>query len=158
VRHVLGSAAAHVAIDRPDRPRTLTFSGDLGRRDVRFLAAPDPLPAADVLVCESTYGDRRYAPFSETVGRLTAAVREAVYLGGKVLIPAFSLGRAQLIVHVLQQALRAGHIPAVPVFVDGLLAADIADVYREHLSCLTPEAADAVRAGRDILLRATGSC
>jgi len=66
---------------------------------------------ADILVCESTYGNRHHVPVGETVEKLYAAVRQTVARGGKALIPAFSLGRTQLVVHYLQQGLRAGKVP-----------------------------------------------
>jgi metallo-beta-lactamase family protein len=149
--HILGSAAIHVTAAGPDRPRTLTFSGDLGRRYLPLLKSPSPLPPADVLVCESTYGNRLHTSFGETVDKLFAAVRETVARDGKVLIPAFSLGRTQLIVHILQQGLRAGKLPRVPIFVDSPLAADVADVYRAHPNSLAPEVAGPVVEGHGIL-------
>jgi metallo-beta-lactamase family protein len=149
--HILGSAAVHVTAAGPDRPRTLTFSGDLGRRNLPLLKPPSPIPPADVLVCESTYGNRLHTSLSETVEKLFAAVRETVDKEGKVLVPAFSLGRTQLIVHILQQGLRSGRIPRVPIFVDSPLAADVADVYRAHPNSLAPEVAGPVTEGHGIL-------
>src|SRR5437763_1114449 len=80
----------------------------LGRRGLPLLKEAAPIPPADLLVCESTYGNRLHVPIDATVDRLYATVRETVARGGKVLIPAFSLGRTQLVVHFLQQGLRAG--------------------------------------------------
>lgn len=149
--HLLGSAIVHVAAEGPDGPRTLTFSGDIGRRNMPILKPASPIPPADVLVCESTYGNRLHPSFDATVERLYAAVRDTVARGGKVLIPAFSLGRSQLIIHVLQLGLRAGKIPPVPIYVDSPLAADIADVYRAHPNSLSPDVAAAVREGHGLL-------
>ncbi len=149
--HLLGSASVHLTADGPDRPRTLTFSGDLGRRGLPLLKEAAPIPPADLLVCESTYGNRLHVPIDETVEKLYATVRETVARGGKVLIPAFSLGRTQLVVHFLQKGLREGKVPEVPIFVDSPLAADIADVYRAHPNCLNPEVARAVAEGHGIL-------
>src|SRR5436190_13711553 len=104
--HILGSAIVAITAAGPDRDRTLTFSGDLGRRGVPLLKAASPVPPADVLICESTYGNRLHVPLGETIDKLYAAVRTTVARGGKVLIPAFSLGRSQLIIHFLQQGLR----------------------------------------------------
>ena len=120
--HVLGSAMVHVIAAAPDRDRTLTFSGDMGRRGLPILKPTGAIPPADVLVCESTYGNRTHRSFTETVEKLYAAVRDTAERGGKVLIPAFSLGRTQLIIHVLQQGLRKGKLPRIPVFVDSPLA------------------------------------
>jgi metallo-beta-lactamase family protein len=145
--HVLGSAMVHLAAGG----KTLSFSGDLGRRGLPILKPAAPLPPADVLVCESTYGNRVHASFTETVEKLYAAVRKTVDRGGKVLIPAFSLGRSQLIIHELQQGLRDGRVPRVPIFVDSPLAAAVAEVYRAHPSSLAPDVARSVKEGHGLL-------
>ena len=109
------------------------------------------IPAADVLICESTYGNRTHASFPETVEKLYKIVTATVDRGGRVLIPAFSLGRTQLIIHVLQLGLRKGLIPKVPIFVDSPLAAAVADVYKGHLNALSEDVAIAVEEGHGIL-------
>lgn len=149
--HVLGSAMVHVTAAAPDRARTLTFSGDMGRRGLPILKPTGPVPPADVLVCESTYGNRTHRSFAETVEKLYAAVRDTAERGGKVLIPAFSLGRTQLIIHVLQQGLRAGKLPRVPVFVDSPLASEVAGVYRSHPNALSDDVARDLREGHGLL-------
>ncbi|MCS6865940.1 MAG: MBL fold metallo-hydrolase [Gemmataceae bacterium] len=149
--HVLGSAMVHLTIAAPDRVRTLTFSGDMGRRGLPILKPTGRIPAADVLVCESTYGNRTHPSFAETVEHLYAAICATVERGGKVLIPAFSLGRTQLIIHVLQQGLREGRIPRIPVYVDSPLASEVAEVYRSHANNLASEIAQALREGHGLL-------
>ncbi len=149
--HILGSAMVHAAAAGPGGERSVTFTGDLGRRGMPMLKQAKEVPAADMLICESTYGNRRHDPIEGTVQKLYAAVRATIDRGGKALIPAFSLGRSQLIVHFLQRGLRDGLIPRVPIFVDSPLASDIADVYRAHLSALEPDAAADVREGHGIL-------
>jgi metallo-beta-lactamase family protein len=135
----------------PDRDRTLSFSGDMGRRGLPILKPTGEIPPADVLVCESTYGNRLHRSFTETVEQLYAAIWNTVEKGGKVLIPAFSLGRTQLIIHVLQQGLRAKKLPPIPIYVDSPLAAEVAEVYRAHPSSLSPEIAQALREGHGLL-------
>ena len=149
--HILGSALVHMVIDAPDRKRTLTFSGDLGRRGLPLLKPAGDVPPADLLVCESTYGNRKHEPVGGTIEKLYGVVRDTVARGGKVLIPAFSLGRCQLIIHFLQQGLRAGKVPRVPVYVDSPLASNVAEVYRSHPDALHPEVAVGVREGHGIL-------
>ncbi|MDY3555631.1 MBL fold metallo-hydrolase [Gemmata sp. JC717] len=149
--HVLGSAMVHATIAAPDRDRTLSFSGDMGRRGLPILKPTGAVPPADVLVCESTYGNRTHRSFADTVEKLYAAIRDTVERGGKVLIPAFSLGRTQLIIHVLQQGLRAGQIPKLPVYVDSPLASEVAEVYRGHPNSLSAEIAQALREGHGLL-------
>ncbi len=149
--HVLGSAIVHITIDAPDRKRSLCFSGDIGRRNMPVLKGASEIPAADILVCESTYGNRTHVDLPHTIDKLFNVVKDTVARGGKVLIPAFSLGRTQLIVHILQQGLRAGRFPNVPIFVDSPLAADIADVYKAHPNSLAEDVAIEVREGHGIL-------
>ncbi len=149
--HILGSAMVHLTAAGPDRDRTLSFSGDMGRRGLPILKPTADVPPADLLVCESTYGNRLHRSFSETVTKLYAAIHETVEKDGKVLIPAFSLGRTQLIIHVLQQGLRARKIPDIPIYVDSPLASEVAEVYRAHPNSLSPEIAQALREGHGLL-------
>jgi metallo-beta-lactamase family protein len=149
--HILGSAMVCLSADGPDRDRTLTFSGDMGRRGMPILKPTGEIPPADVLVCESTYGNRLHRSFPETVEKLYAVIRETVERGGKVLIPAFSLGRTQLIIHVLQLGLRDRKLPEIPIYVDSPLASEVAEVYRAHPNSLAPEIAQALREGHGLL-------
>lgn len=149
--HVLGSSMIHLTADAPGGERSLTFTGDLGRRNLPLLKPPGKIPEADVLVCESTYGNRIHEPVESTLLKLHETIRRTIARGGKVLIPAFSLGRTQLIIHFVEQAIRGGQIPHVPVFVDSPLAADITEVYHQHPECLTEESALAIERGQGIL-------
>jgi metallo-beta-lactamase family protein len=149
--HVLGSAMVHLTAAGPHRDCTLTFSGDMGRRGLPILKPTGTIPPADVLVCESTYGNRVHRSFPETVEKLYAAIRDTADRGGKVLIPAFSLGRTQLIIYVLQQGLRERKIPHIPVYVDSPLASEVAEVYRAHPNSLSAEIAVALREGHGLL-------
>lgn len=149
--HILGSAMILLTADGPDRDRTLTFSGDMGRRGMPILKPTAEIPPGDVLVCESTYGNRLHRSFEETVESLYAVIRDTVERGGKVLIPAFSLGRTQLIIHVLQLGLRDGRIPRIPVYVDSPLASEVAEVYRAHPNSLSADIAQALREGHGLL-------
>ena len=149
--HILGSAMVSMKMDNDGDPRRLTFSGDLGRRGIPLLKPTAPIPACDLLVCESTYGNRVHASLDDTIEKLYEAIRRTMERGGKALIPAFSLGRTQLIVHFLQMGLRAGKIPPVPIFVDSPLAADISEVYRSHPNALDEDVGRAVREGHGIL-------
>lgn len=149
--HILGSAMVHVTAPGEAGDRTLTFSGDLGRRGIPLLRPTGEIPPADLLVCESTYGNRTHTALESTVEKLYAAVSGTIARGGKVLIPAFSLGRCQLIIHFLQLGLRQGKIPNVPIFVDSPLAHDVAEVYRGHPDSLDPVVAAAVREGHGVL-------
>lgn len=135
--HILGSAIIHLTVAGGG---SFTFTGDLGRRGAPILKPTTHVPPANVLVCESTYGGHVHEPIETSAARLAAVVQRTVARGGKVLIPAFSLGRSQLVVHYLCRAMRAGEAPRVPIYVDSPLAADIADIYRRHPEALAPDA------------------
>lgn len=130
--HLLGSAMVALTLDASPRPRTVTFTGDLGRRTLPLHSPPVPVTAADLLLSESTYGGRTHDTIERTTELLVEIVRRTAARGGKVLVPAFSLGRSQLILHVLQTAIRDGRLGRVPVYVDSPLGTRIVDVYRDY--------------------------
>jgi metallo-beta-lactamase family protein len=134
--HLLGSCMVTLATSGGSRPplatRTLTYTGDLGRRDLPLHGPPAAIPPADLLLCESTYGGRSHDPVPQTTARLAEIIRKTIARSGRVLIPAFSLGRTQLVVFALQTAMDRGEIPQVDIFVDSPLAAEITSVYRRH--------------------------
>jgi metallo-beta-lactamase family protein len=149
--HVLGSAMVHLTIDGDFGAQTLVFTGDLGRRTLPLLRRTAPIPPADLLVCESTYGNRTHEPIESTSAKLYDAINRTIRRGGKVLIPAFSLGRTQLIIHFIHKGILEGHIPHVPVYVDSPLAADITGVYESHPECLDDEGKQMLADGVGIL-------
>ena len=127
--HLLGSAMISLTMDRPGGECAITYTGDLGRPGMRFLRDPAPLPPADLIICESTYGGRSHQPLEALADRLQQVVQTTIDRGGKILIPAFSLGRAQIVVHYIRQWMARGKLPRAPIYVDSPLAADIAQVY-----------------------------
>jgi metallo-beta-lactamase family protein len=139
--HILGSAMTLLTVAGRGRDWRLAFTGDLGRRGLPFLREPAPIPPADLILCESTYGGRTHQTVKDMAETLAAVVRRSAEQGGKVLIPAFSLGRTQVVVHYLRQWMRAGLLPRVPIFVDGSVAADIAEVHLRYPEYLVEEAA-----------------
>ncbi len=149
--HVLGSAMVRVSVDGEFGEQTLMFTGDLGRRNLPLLRHTAAIPPADVLVCESTYGDRIHEPIEVTAEKLFDAINRTIRRDGKVLIPAFSLGRTQLIIHYIHKGILEGHIPRIPVYVDSPLAADITGVYESHPECLDEEGRKMLADGVGIL-------
>jgi metallo-beta-lactamase family protein len=143
--HVLGSAMVRIIADTPSGERTLIFTGDLGRRSLPQLRPTAPIPAGDVLICESTYGNRLHEDVEHTLEKLFSAINRTIKRGGKVLIPAFSLGRTQLVIHFLEEGVRSGQIPRVPIHVDSPLAADISEVYAMHPECLSDDARERIK-------------
>jgi metallo-beta-lactamase family protein len=149
--HILGSAMVHLTAAGGGRTVRLSFTGDVGRRGAPLLRDPAPVPSADLVLSECTYGGRILDPVSDAIDKLEDILRRTVARGGKILIPAFSLGRTQVLTHVVVQAIRVGRVPAVPVFVDGLLAADIAETYRRHFEVLDEGTAQQAQASGGFL-------
>src|SRR5262245_57298513 len=130
--HILGSAVVELTLSHAGRDFRVVFTGDLGRRGLPFLRDPSPVPPADLLISESTYGGRTHDALEVMAGKMGEVVGRTVERGGKVFIPAFSLGRTQVVVHYLRRWMREGVLPRVPVYVDSPLAADIAEVHARH--------------------------
>jgi metallo-beta-lactamase family protein len=125
--HILGAGLVEVSING----RTLVFSGDLGRYGVPIMRDPDPVPAADVLLVESTYGNRLH-PVDDHRDRLTAAVQRTVEKKGWLLIPAFAVGRSQEILYDLRELEDAARIPSLPVYLDSPMAIEATAIYARH--------------------------
>lgn len=156
--HLLGSAVVSLRMRQAGRERRLTFTGDLGRRGLPFLREPPEVPAADLVISESTYGGRTHDSLPVMAEKMSAIVRRTVERGGKVLIPAFSLGRTQIVVHYLRRWMAEGVLPKLPLYVDSPLAAEIARVYEEYADALVAEAvhpAEYLQTHDEAWLRAT---
>jgi metallo-beta-lactamase family protein len=137
--HLLGSAMVSLCIEAPDGLRRLTFTGDLGRPGLPILRDPAPVPAADLLLSECTYGGHTHEPVEETAERLGEVVRRTAGRGGKVIIPAFSVGRTQTVVYFLHQLISAGRLPDIPIYVDSPMAVRATEVFRAHPECFDDE-------------------
>jgi metallo-beta-lactamase family protein len=139
--HLLGSAMVSMRVDAPSKELRLTFTGDLGRRGLPILRDPAPVPPGDLLISESTYGGKVHEPVEECADRLGDVVRKTAERGGKVIIPAFSLGRTQTVVYYLHQLMNTNRLPDLPIFVDSPLASQATDVFRRHPECFDEETA-----------------
>jgi metallo-beta-lactamase family protein len=137
--HLLGSAMVSVHIDGPGGERRLTFTGDLGRRGLPILRDPEPVPACDFLISESTYGGHLHEPVDETAEQLGEVVRRTADRGGKVVVPAFAVGRTQTVIYFLHQLMNAGKLPDVPIFVDSPMATKATEVFQAHPECFDAE-------------------
>ena len=139
--HILGSASCHLTIEENGgATKTLVFTGDVGRSNRPILRDPVPPEEADLLICESTYGDRLHDKEEDVHSRLRDVVRQTFDRGGKVLIPAFSVGRTQRLVYHLHELFKARELPPVPIFVDSPLSANVTEVFRSHPECYDGEA------------------
>jgi metallo-beta-lactamase family protein len=136
--HLLGSAFVRMARVGASRP-SLLFGGDLGRYGRPVLPDPSPAGAADVLLLESTYGDRQHLDGDGT-DRVAKIVRRTVERGGKLIIPAFAIGRVEELLYLLRRLEDADAIPKLPVYVDSPMAISALDHYRRHAAELDPDA------------------
>ena len=130
--HILGSAIVVVECAEGERGRTLVYSGDLGRHGQPIIRDPQVPDRADHIILESTYGNRAHEPSMDMRSRLGAIVRATTARGGRLLIPAFAVGRTQEIIYDLHALYRAGEIPEIPVYVDSPLAIDATGVFAMH--------------------------
>jgi metallo-beta-lactamase family protein len=131
--HILGSSTVEARIGG----HTVVFSGDLGGSTHPLLNPPDPLPSADVVITESTYGDRSHGP--RHAASIAAPMRAAFSRGGSVLIPAFAVDRTPVLLMTLRELMRTGDLPQVPVYVDSPMALAALQVYRDAVGQGSPE-------------------
>ncbi|MBN1811890.1 MAG: MBL fold metallo-hydrolase [Anaerolineae bacterium] len=138
--HILGAAIIFLEIEEPGQKLVrLLFSGDLGRHEMPILRDPTPAPEADVLIIESTYGNRLHKPHEEAEQKLHRLIGDTCDKGGKVIIPAFSVGRTQEIVYSLHRLASARQLADVPIFVDSPLTVNVTEVFRLHPECYDEE-------------------
>lgn len=134
--HILGSASVSLEITEDGQLTRFAFTGDIGRPDRPILRDPIPMPPADYVICESTYGDREHESRSEELDELLEIVRHTcLEKKGKLIIPAFSVGRTQEVVYMLDQLHHQGLLPHVPVFVDSPLAVNAMEIFMAHPEC-----------------------
>ena len=131
--HILGAASVLVTLEGAGG-RTVWFTGDVGRPSHPLLTAPAPPPDADIVVTESTYGNRRHTSEAEGVEQLAAVVCRTAKRGGTVVVPAFAVDRTEVILMALRGLAAAGRIPRLPVYVDSPMALAVLDVYRKAIA------------------------
>ena len=150
--HILGSAFIEVVAYEKGHKRRITFSGDLGNNDQAIIRDPSPPNPTDVLLIESTYGDRNHRPRGDTLNELTEILHQAYKDGGNVVIPAFAVGRTQEIIYRLREMSDEGRLPNFRVFVDSPLAISATQIVRENPQCYDTETVHELTAlGRDPL-------
>ncbi|MFZ6026943.1 MAG: MBL fold metallo-hydrolase RNA specificity domain-containing protein [Chloroflexota bacterium] len=146
--HILGSASVVLDIEENRRKFRFWFSGDIGRPKLPLLRDPTLPEHVDYLMMESTYGNKRHRDPELAYDELRQVVARTLHRGGKVIVPAFAVGRVQELVYDFHQMIEKGEIPAVPVIVDSPLAVNVADVFRAHPECFDEETQAFVRQGR----------
>ncbi|HEY8833922.1 MAG TPA: MBL fold metallo-hydrolase [Gemmatimonadaceae bacterium] len=131
--HILGSASVLLDCTEGGKTKRLAFSGDIGRSGLAIVRDPVPPEGADALIMESTYGNREHESVEGAKAQLAQVIRETAARGGRVLIPAFALGRTQEMIFALHSLTQDGAIPAIPIYVDSPLAIDATTVFEMHL-------------------------
>ncbi len=143
--HMLGSSSMIVEADGV----RLGFSGDVGRPGLPIIRDPQPLDPVDYLILESTYGDRIHKPLAHAADTLADVVSRTAARGGKIIVPAFAVGRAQQLVLMLHQLTDAKRLPPIPIFVDSPLAVNVTEVFRKHPECYDEEIGKYLTMGED---------
>ncbi len=141
--HLLGSAGVKLELSGGNgQPTSVVYTGDLGRFNMPILRDPAPLPECDYLITESTYGGRRTGEPADLKARLTKVLNETFDRGGKVIVPAFAVGRTQALVYTFHQLIEEGALHTrAPLFIDSPLAVNTTGVFRRHTECYDAEAA-----------------
>ncbi len=137
--HILGSAAVCLDIEENNHKYRLWFSGDIGRPDLPIIRDPIMPSQTDYLIMECTYGDKTHDDPEMAYQELLSTVKRTVERGGKIIIPAFAVGRTQEIVYSLHKMFNQGELPAIPVYVDSPLAVNTSEIFREHPECYDEE-------------------
>lgn len=130
--HILGSASIALDCSENGRTKRLVFSGDIGRSGLAIVRDPTPPEGADALIMESTYGNRDHESVEGARAQLAKVVRDTAARGGRVLIPAFAVGRTQEMIYALHGLVHEGAIPSIPIYVDSPLAIDTTTVFEMH--------------------------
>jgi metallo-beta-lactamase family protein len=139
--HILGSAVTEIEAREGSTTRRLCFTGDLGRRGMPILRDPQPIPDVDVVITEATYGDRVHPPSQDNEKELAGIVRDQAQRGGRILIPAFSVGRTQNLIYALYRIYKRGDAPRLSIFVDSPLSTEVTKIVAKNSEYFDEEAA-----------------
>ena len=137
--HILGSSLVLLEIDENGETKRLLFTGDLGQPNLPIVRDPTPMPEADILMIESTYGDRLHPAVEDIQNQLEDIVKRVVERGGRIIIPAFAVGRTQEIVYDLHQLCYTDRLPELAIYVDSPLALNVTEVFKLHADCYDAE-------------------
>lgn len=138
--HMLGSASIELQVAENGGKRIVVFSGDLGPKGAPILRDAEPFSKADLVFMESTYGDRDHRPFPDTVREFVDIVKQAIAQKGKILVPTFAIGRAQMLTALLAWMFRNKYVPPFPVFLDSPMAIEASQIYNRHTELFDEEA------------------
>ncbi|CAN5683062.1 MBL fold metallo-hydrolase [soil metagenome] len=149
--HILGSATLTLEVTEGGQTKTIVFSADLGELNTPIIHDPERLAHADAVILESTYGDRDHQPLDQTVAAFKDIIRSAESGGGKILIPAFAIGRTQTLIYHLAEMQRSGELKSLPVFLDSPMAISATKLYDSHKELFDDESRALLTSGMDPL-------
>ena len=147
--HMLGSTALVIELEEAGRKVRLGYSGDVGRPNLPIIRDPQEMPPVDYLIMESTYGDRLHKDMGAVKDKLADTINRTYRRGGKIITPAFAVGRTQQIVLLLHQLINEQRIPGIPIFVDSPLAVNVTEAFRKHTELFDAETAEFIKHGED---------
>jgi metallo-beta-lactamase family protein len=148
--HMLGSASLLFEAEEEGGVVRFAFSGDVGRKGLPIIRDPElPPPPIDYLILESTYGDRLHQDLSPVKDKLEATINRTCARGGRIVVPAFAVGRTQQLVLLLTQLMREERIPSIPMFVDSPLAVNVTEIFRKHAGSYDAETLRILEDGND---------
>jgi metallo-beta-lactamase family protein len=130
--HILGSGSLKLSVEDGLQNKSVIFSGDLGAAGMPIVRDPEPFREADMVILESTYGDRDHKPLHETIDEAIAIIRHALQSKGKILVPSFAIGRTQDIIYYIEQAFRKGGLQRFPIYIDSPMAIEASRIYMNH--------------------------
>ena len=149
--HILGSASVHLTIKEQNKEEIhFGFTGDVGRPNMPILRDPEFMGHVDALICESTYGGRFHASSQERPNLFLDVIKRTADRGGKIIVPAFSVGRTQDIVYQMNNLKNAGQLPDIPIFVDSPLSTNATEVFRKHMECFDDETLAIMKIDNDV--------
>jgi metallo-beta-lactamase family protein len=147
--HMLGSASVLLEVSEKGRRLRVGYSGDLGHTGAPLMPRARPLPDPDVLILESTYGYKVHPPPQNRKERLLEAVQRVARRKGKLIVPAFSVGRTQSLVYALNELVNEERLPAIPIYVDSPLSTNATKIFRQHPEELAPRVHEALEKAYD---------
>jgi len=130
--HILGSGTLKLVLTEDGKKKSVIFSGDLGAHGMPIVRDSENFTEADMVIMESTYGDRNHKPLQETIDEMTGIIKRALDTKGKILVPSFAIGRTQDIIYYIEQAFRKGGLPRFPIYIDSPMAVEASRIYMSH--------------------------
>lgn len=141
--HLLGAAHIYIEVEENGERKTLLFSGDIGRKDYPLLKDPEKVPQADYVICETTYGNREHTKINDSSEELADVIRRTcIDIPGRLIVPAFSIGRTQAVLFEMHKLFASGKLPPIKVFADSPLAMQSNRIYEDNKHLLNQEAKD----------------